>query len=646
MLEGCTRWPAEFAERYRREGIWAGQTLGELPAQWSRRYGSRTAIVAEGARCSYEEFDSLCARTASGFDALGVHRNDRVVVQLPNGYEFFVVLFALMRLGAVPVIVPAPYRRAEVAAICRSAEAIAYVVPDTHDGFDLRDQAAALLTEVPGLRHVVVTGEPHGFVGLQTLQSSVWDVDRQLAVADPSDVALLHLSGGTTGTPKLIPRTHDDYLYVANASAELCSFSDDTVYMCALPVSHGFTLSSPGALGCLLRGGTVVASPNPLPRTAFNLVAKERVTVTALVPAVLDMWLSAADKDEPDLDSLRLIQVGGAKLSPKVAAKVQPVLGCAVQQVFGMTEGLLNFTRLEDPEDIVFTTQGRPLSPSDEVRVVDDADVDVPADRPGNLLVRGPYTIRGYYRSPEHNATAFTADGFYRTGDIVRRTSTGHLVVVGRAKDQINRGGEKFAAEEVEQVLLAHPDIQEAAVVAEPDPLFGEHALAFVVIRNGEIGHDELRDFVRCSGVAEAKVPARIEIVEALPRTAVGKINKPALREFAASNRGSEHGLQSNSDREVDHGAPDVGPRGGEELLDRVRVVWQEVLVERGVDVSIDPGQTLFDVGGTSVDVPVIHERIAGIVKSADLSPLDLFVHPTLRDYADYLSSLVEEHFQ
>src|SRR5690606_32527412 len=195
--------------------------------------------------------------------------------------------------------------------------------------------------------------------------------------------------------------------------------------LAALPAAHNFPMSSPGFLGVLHAGGTVVLAPDPSPKSALALIETERVTITAVVPPIALLWLDAVEhgtQRDRDLSSLRVLQVGGAKFAPEAARRVRPVLGCTLQQVFGMAEGLVNYTRLDDPEDIATTTQGRPLSPADEIRIVDDADRPVPDGEVGHLLTRGPYTIRGYYRADEHNAAAFTADGFYRTGDLVRRT--------------------------------------------------------------------------------------------------------------------------------------------------------------------------------------------------------------------------------
>lgn len=537
MLSGCIPWPKGFATNYTRKGYWSSIALGELPAIWSTRSGDDVAIATDDEFLTYAGLDLRAGELARGFHRLGVRAGDRVLVQLPNVPAFFETLFAFFRIGAIPVVVQPAYRRTEVTHFCRIAEACVYVVPDHHAGFDYRELASEVSAEAPTLTRVVVVGDSGLFTSLDQVRASGAEksAEEPAPAVSPDEVALLHLSGGTTGTPKLVPRTHNDYLYGASASARLCGFSESTVYLCALPAAHQFPLSAPGALGTLVAGGTVVLCPQPMPETAFPLVERHRVTVTGLVPGLLDRWLGSPLRAWHDLSSLRLIQVGGAKLGRELAERVRAEFGCAVQQVFGMTEGLLNFTRLDDPDDLVLETQGRPLSPDDEIRVVDDADREVPTGTPGHLLVRGPYTIRGYYRAPEHNATAFTDDGFYRTGDLVRQLPSGHLVVVGRAKDQINRAGQKIAAEEVEARLCAHPDIVEAAVVAMPDPVLGERICAYVVSGGPALTASAVRAFVRAGGLAVHKVPDRVQFTDRLPRTPVGKIDKQPLRDRIAA---------------------------------------------------------------------------------------------------------------
>jgi 2,3-dihydroxybenzoate-AMP ligase len=377
------------------------------------------------------------------------------------------------------------------------------------------------------VEHVIVDGEPEEFTALPSLDADPVPIDGPA----PSDVGVLLLSGGTTGLPKLIPRTHRDYVYNLEASAEVCGFTPSTVYLVVLPAAHNFALACPGVLGVFSTGGTVVLSPSGSPDDAFPLIERERATVCAVVPPIALLWLDAVTWQDEDISSLELLQVGGAKFAAERAAEVPGVLGCQVQQVFGMAEGLLNYTRLDDPRDLVERTQGRPLSPADEIRIVDEDGKQVAPGDVGELLTRGPYTLRGYCRAPEHNARSFTPDGHYRTGDLVRQLPSGHLIVEGREKDQINRGGDKISAEELENHLLAHPAVHDAAVVGVPDPVMGERTCAFLIIR--EDGKTptlpEIKDFLRTRGLAAYKFPDRLETADAFPRTPVGKISKKAL---------------------------------------------------------------------------------------------------------------------
>ena len=529
-LPGCPTWPREWAERYRRAGYWQGETFGELLRKRAAEHGDRIAVVSGERRWSYRELDRRVDQLAAGLHKLGIQPRDRVVVQLPNIAEFLEVCFALFRLGALPVFALPAHRSIEITFFCEFTEAAAYVIPETFGGFDYRVLAEQVQSKVATLRHVIVVGEPGPFIALESLHAA------PCALPEPraDEVAFFQLSGGSTGVPKLIPRTHDDYLYSVRASAEICGLDSSTVYLAALPVAHNFPLSSPGVLGVLYAGGRVVLALRPSPDEAFPLIAQERVTITALVPPLALIWMEAAAAGRHDLSSLEVLQVGGAKLSEEAARRVRPTLGCTLQQVFGMAEGLVNYTRLDDPEATIMTTQGRPISPDDELRVVDDEDQPVASGEVGHLLTRGPYTIRGYYKAEEHNARAFTPDGFYRTGDLVQLTADGYLIVEGRAKDQINRGGDKVAAEEVENHLLAHPAVRDVAVVSIPDAFLGERTCAFVIPRESPPKAAELNAFLRKRGLATYKIPDRIEFVDAFPQTGVGKVSKRALREAIA----------------------------------------------------------------------------------------------------------------
>jgi 2,3-dihydroxybenzoate-AMP ligase len=549
MLPGCVPFPAEYAERYRREGYWRGERLGDLLRRWAAAGGDRIAVTGAGPQgtrsMTYAGLDAAADRVAAGLRRLGLRRGDRVVVQLPNVVEFAAVCFGLLRLGALPVFALPPHREHEIGYLAEHSEAVAYLASDTFGGFRYAELGVAARKASPSLRHVLLLDGPDdeadGVVDLRGLLDAPLDAAEARAAADadppdPGDVAFFLLSGGTTGLPKLIPRTHDDYAYNFSASAELCRLGPGTVYLVALPAAHNFPLGCPGLMGTLAAGGRVVMAPSARPEDAMAVVEAERVTITALVPALVIRWLEANADKRFDLSSLEVLQVGGARLVPEVARRVGPAFGCRVQQVFGMAEGLLNYTRLDDPDDVVVETQGRPLSPADEILVVGPDGEPVPDGEPGELLTRGPYTIRGYYRADAHNAAAFTADGFYRSGDVVRLHPSGNLTVEGRAKDLINRGGEKISAEEIENLLIGHPAVLEAAAVAMPHPVLGEQTCAYLVLRPGEtVDLPTLSAYLDERGVARFKWPERIEVVDALPVTNVGKVDKKKLRDDIAA---------------------------------------------------------------------------------------------------------------
>ncbi|MFC8872601.1 (2,3-dihydroxybenzoyl)adenylate synthase [Streptomyces sp. NPDC057148] len=547
MTETEQTWSEAESARYRAAGHWQGVTFGARLRQSAAAHGERVALVDGDRRWTYADLDAEADRVAHGLRSHGVGRGDRVVVQLPNRAEFVLVWFGLQRLGAVPVHAMPGHRRREIGHLVRVSGAVACVVPDRHARFDHVELMRSVRSEHgPGRspRLVVVVGDPgqeSGFVSFESLRTassptpagsssdSVQGPCTDDGGADPADVALLLLSGGTTGLPKLIPRTHDDYAYNARACAEVCALDERTVYLAVLPIGFNFTFACPGVLGTLMAGGTVVVAPDPSPQTAFALVEREGVTLTSLTPPLVTHWIDEAASGAWDLGSLAVVQVGGARLPEEHARKLGPTLGVTVQQVFGMAEGLINLTRLDDSEDLVCATQGRPVSPDDEILVVDADGRPVPDGSPGELLTRGPYTLRGYYRAEDHNRTAFTPDGYYRTGDVVRRLPTGHLVVVGRIKDQINRGGEKIAAVEVEEQLLTHPAITAAALVGVPDERRGERTVAFVVCAGEAPGTREVAAHLRERGLAEYKAPDEVVQVVDLPLTAVGKVDKTRL---------------------------------------------------------------------------------------------------------------------
>ena len=523
-VDGFVPWPQEFADRYRAEGFWRGQTLGTLTRDWAQREPDRTALVFAGQRFSYAEVDRRADRLAAGLASLGLTAGDRVVVHLPNMPELVFLSLALFRLGALPVFALAPHRQAEIGYLAELTEARAYVAPDQFAGFDYRPLAASVAASCPSLKHVLIAGQPGEFTALSDVDADPVHLDGP----SPGDVAFFLLSGGTTGLPKLIPRTHDDYCYQLRACAEALELNQDAVYLAALPAAHNAALGCPGVLGTLGIGGKVVLSPTPSPDDAFPLIVRQGVTFTTLMPPLLPVWIELAPMLEVDLRPV-LLQVGGANLNPEVAYQVMNA-GCRLTHWFGMAEGVLCYTRLSDPPEVVAHTQGLPICTADEYRVVDESGRDLPRGEVGELLVRGPCTLRGYYRADSYNLSAFTPDGFLRTGDLVHLTQAGNLVVSGRIKDVINRGGEKIGASELEEHVETHPAVRSCAVVAIPDATLGEKICAFVVA-TAPVELDQLRAYLTGRGLAGYKLPDRLEQIDQLPRTSVGKIDKKLLRE-------------------------------------------------------------------------------------------------------------------
>jgi 2,3-dihydroxybenzoate---[aryl-carrier protein] ligase len=269
----------------------------------------------------------------------------------------------------------------------------------------------------------------------------------------------------------------------------------------------------------------------------FALVERHRVTHIAVVPALLIRWINDPAIARYDLSSLRAIQSGGQRLQPEVRIRTKELIPSVfVQENFGMAEGMLMFVRFDDPEDVRLETVGRPVSPDDDVRLVDDDDNEVPPGEVGEFLARGPYTLRGYYGVPEYNARAFTTDGYYRSGDLMRQHPSGSYMVEGRKKDLINRGGEKISAEEIENLILAHPAVQNVACVGMPDPVLGERMCACVILRPGHsLTFEALVQFLADKEIAKYKLPERLEVLADFPVSTFGTVSKKTLVEMVAS---------------------------------------------------------------------------------------------------------------
>ncbi|CAI2400259.1 2,3-dihydroxybenzoate-AMP ligase [Serratia liquefaciens] len=529
MSIAFTPWPEALARRYRERGYWTDRPLTDIITRQAKN--DAIALIDPQRSLSYRQLNQLSDRLAAALLRRGIHSGDTALVQLGNVVEFYVTFFALLKIGVVPVNALFSHQRNELNAYAAQIKPALLIADRQHGLFGNDEFLTTFRAEHPSLRLVALRSEEQGEQSLVSwLEEDCGDFVAAPTAAD--QVAFFQLSGGSTGTPKLIPRTHNDYYYSIRRSVEICHFDDETRYLCALPVAHNYPMSSPGVLGVFYGGGLVVFASDPDAGQCFRLIEQHQINVTALVPPAVTLWLQAIEEwgGCQQLASLKLLQVGGAKLGETLAARIPAEIGCQLQQVFGMAEGLVNYTRLDDDEQHILTTQGCPMSPDDELWVADDDGNPLPVGETGRLMTRGPYTFRGYYQSPEHNASAFDKDGFYCSGDLISLTEDGYVKVEGRQKDQINRGGEKIAAEEIENLLLRHPEVINAALVSMPDELMGEKSCAYI-IATSPLKPVVLRRHLRAEGVAEFKLPDRFIQVETLPLTPVGKVDKKLLRQ-------------------------------------------------------------------------------------------------------------------
>ena len=553
MLPGCTPYPEEFAREYICRGYWKDQTLGDLLEQAARRFPERPAVMDRSHTLTYSDWNFLSNRLALHLLERGFRPGDIVLLQVPNIWEFNVLLFALLKIGVLPVMCLWQHRHTELSYFAMLTEARGYFFTPEYRKFDYLTMAKELQAEIPTLEYLVAVGDGSASgVSYITpwLNEPIEEFHRSDYLArfrpDPFDVALFLVSGGTTGLPKLIPRTHTDYIYDARQNVKVLGWDSNIVCLVVLPAAHNAPLGAPGLIGTIDVGGLTVMCSGTDPDSFFEAVQRGKANYVTMSPALLITLLNSPARSKYDVSSLRYIYVAGQKLLPETVERTWSEWpGVILGQAFGMAEGLSNKTLPDDPPEVIRDTQGRPISPADEIRIVDADGRDVASGEIGELLTRGPYTIRGYYKAEEHNRVAFTPDGFYCTGDMVRMHPTGNLVVEGRRKDMINRGGEKISAEEVENLILGHESVYMTAVVAMPDPIMGEKTCAFVVSKPGHsLTLEELNQFLMSKRIAKFKLPERLELLPSFPLTGVGKISKKDLRDLITKKMRAEAELR------------------------------------------------------------------------------------------------------
>lgn len=530
LSRAYTNWPKNFEDRYYQNELWEKTDLYTKFLDSVNLYPDQIALADKNTSISYNQLLNLVDHTYRYLATRGYKKGDAVILHFPNSITFYVMLFACFKMGVIPVLALSAHKFFEINYFVQKVKAKGYFTSDIKDLRAFEEFSNKLNKAHPYLQDI----ESIDYLKLKSSKDKVEKpASHILEPIDGKDVALFQLSGGTTGTPKLIPRTHDDYYCSIRDSNKRCEVSSFTSYLAVLPSGHNFPLSSPGALGIIFSGGKVVIADNAMPLVSFSLIEKHQVTMAALVPSLFRSWMYSSQKDRFDLSSLEVIQVGGQRLLPELAKRTFDVFGCKLQQVFGMAEGLVCYTKLSDDYKKIWYTQGKPMSEYDEILILDDEGKKVSTGTAGHLLVRGPYTIRGYFDAAEHNKKAFTEDGFYKTGDIASIDVDGYLTVRGRFKEQINRAGEKISCDEIENLLLEIDGIKEAALVSFPDEFLGEKSCAFILTNAPEsIDSKMIREHFNKRQVAAYKIPDRVEVLDRFPYSAVGKVDKLHLQNY------------------------------------------------------------------------------------------------------------------
>ncbi len=496
------------------------------------------ALVDDRVRLTRAELRQCVNRLAAGLLRLGIQKGDAVLLQLPNWAEFVYSYFALQKIGAVPVLLISGYRQAEVDHLCRLTEATAWIVPQAYRKMDYPSWIGAVREANPQLRHIIsvrAQDEDANFTArLEERMARALDAGAESQIAarcpQPTDIAHILPSGGTTGLPKAIPRTHEDYLCNVKSLHDAGEMSNDDVCLLAVPVGHNLALLN--VVGAALVGYKIILLDSTRPEDLCRAIQAERVTYFPTVPSLLKRVLECASISNYDLRSLKKISAGGEPTTPDLVERVRRRLHANYITEFGMSEGPLCRTRLNDDVKTICGSVGKPICPDDEFRILDDAGRALPPETDGELAARGPGVFAGYLKNPEENQRAFTADGFFRTGDLARFDRLGNITITGRIKDVINRGGEKISPAQVEKLLLAHPDIADAAVIGMPDRALGEHVCAYVRLAVGKKPTAaELIAFMTANGASKLLIPERFEFVVVLPLTEAGKHDKKALRE-------------------------------------------------------------------------------------------------------------------
>lgn len=542
----------EMVEKWTAKGYWGRRTLGDMFDESIAEYPDREAIVHGDRRLTYGEFGTMVDRVAANLLEMGVQKQDFVIIELPNCFEFAFLQYALAKIGAVNVPIVHTYRQAEIDYTLRLCEARAIVVPDVYNNFNYAEMVSNLRPSHPYLKHAIVVGDnvPDGMVPFSRLVQPRPDdaeLRRRLLEYRPTgtDILRMQLSAGTTGAPKAALRSHNDTLCGIKWDAARHQWGPTQLLFFPFGHATGFFVS----LDLQVSLGRKVVLYEGKMDTAAVLALIEKEQVTGMYLPVPTMTTFAQQlKEQPDMvkqyriSSLEDVVFGGAPASSEVIQTIRDILKVPVLQVYGMAEGVTCSPTLLDAPNVQSFSVGRSGCPDCDAKVVDDDNRQVPLGTVGELVYKGPFLFSGYFKDPQLNKQALDENGYLHSGDLVKMDAKNNIFIVGRKKDIIRRGGEGISPAEVEDLLMQHPNVVEAAVVAMPDKRMVEKACAYVALTPGAtLSFDEMVSFLKTKNIATFKLPERLEIIDSLPRsTQKGNVVKALLREDVTSKLKAE----------------------------------------------------------------------------------------------------------
>jgi len=537
-IEGFQPYKPQDVDRYVKYRWWLGLTWGDMFDKATDLYPRKEALVDDTARFTYRELRERVDRLAIGFMNLGIRERDFVLLQLPNWHEFIFSFFALQKIGAIVVLLVARHGISEINYLCSLTHPVAWIGPDRYKNTDYLAMLKHIMEDNRELTHLVSVRSPgnKAFVPLeQLIEKSELTPSTLDALAarrpDPMEVSMILPTGGTTGLPKAVPRTHNDYIASVEYHTRAWEVTCNDVMLTAAPVSHAQAIHNCVG-GAFFHCAKYVLTDSTDAADICRVIEREKVTAFPTVPALVQRIVSLENLKDFDLSSLTRIYAGGAPSTPELVKSVYEKVGCKFVNALGSSEGPAAMSRLDADLQTICNTVGEKDCPYAQVRIVDQNLKEVPPNKEGELITKGPNIFSGYFKSEEENKSVFTEDGFFRTGDLAKIDETGIITITGRIKETILRGGETLSAVGIERLISSHPAVADVAVIGMPDKALGERICAYVQVREGTtLAFGELVAYLRSIGASVLQLPERLELISCIPLTKVGKADKKALKE-------------------------------------------------------------------------------------------------------------------